>query len=425
MLYKKTRRQKGKMKTKILLTLCFLGLLNQSLLARRFHYTIKSELPHGYLQLAEKAIADYHELVTKLHFSSNSLKAFTIIYSKTQQQTEQLLKIHGLDEDLSDGYYLPDESAIYVHQIKNNGDYAGFRPLIYQTICHRIHNDYTGAPGWFKKELAYLIGMNGHLIRGKMIYEPLKYDDIAVLREKIELGRRINIRNIFYYKDNKYYSTPEGLALTRTLFHWLQRTDELEHYLANVREKGYTLQVLEESLDKPFSKINIELMEYIDSDRFDAQKELTRIRNEESEESKKEQLVKLVIQYPDFFEAKLALGKFFYELRHYQSSRKYLDPIVREKDRPIHLKSLKMMANSYYMEQNYKDAAMYYEQALEYAPYDPFRYRLMYQIAYCYCMLEENYKAKEWFNTFLKEKWNENDYNQQAQYAIEYRNLVY
>ena len=353
------------------------------------------------------------------YFQTDWQKPLTIYYSKTQSDTQQLLNKHGHEAEVGYGHYESSIPAVYTHQFMNNGELSGWDTLFREITHHFIQLNYRDPPAWFDEGLACFLGEQTQIVKGKLIAgRPNPWRE-QILRNKIEEGRRPNVKRLFSSSTEQFNDWDLGCHFARAFFYWLHETGQLEQYLKNAREKGYDLSVLEETVSGSYGKINIGLSKFIKKDCY-AGAYLKDGQQTEDEAQKKQAFLKALELKPDYQSARLELAECYYRSKDYESCRENLKQILDNLESTEYRQAAGLMANTYYNEKDYPKALEYYNKAWEYSDYYEYKYRTAYQIGNCCYYLKDPEGAKQWYKKFLDCKWEQESMKASADYARKY-----
>lgn len=420
------------MKKQVFLCFCCVLLVCTSAFAedrKSKHFIIKSDLDPRYVQFVQANAEAYYENLKERYFQTGREKALIIYYSETESETRLLSGEHGYQDEAKNGCYVAGVPAVYVHRLSNEGQVIGWGALFGEITHHFIQLNFQDAPEWFNEGFACFFGEQGHIVNGKLIIGGLNSEHLEILKDRMDEGRKWNIRALFSARAEQFYNSNEGRAFTRAFFNWLYETGQLERYLRNVQDKGYELSVLEETVSKAFGRINVELSRFIEKHCY-AGAYLEDGRQAGDDARKKESFLKALELKPDYREAQMELAKCCYRSKDYEKCREYLAQILDEPrlnilglDEPESVeyrRAAGLMGDACYKEKNYSEALGYYNKAWEYSDYYEYKYRLPYRIANCYHYLEDPKSARQWYKEFLDCKWEPESMKAQADYARKY-----
>ena len=410
------------MKKQIFLCLCFTVLLLPKAFAERCesnHFIIRSDLDPLYVQLIRANAEAYYENMQERYFKARWLKPLIIYYSKTQSDTQHLLDKNGKKVEVGYGFYDSSEPAVYAHQFMNDGEFSGWDNLFKEITHHFIQLNYRDCPAWFNEGLACFLGEQSVIVKGKLtVGRPNPWRE-QVLRNDIEQDRRPNIKRLFSSSPEQFYDWDMGVHFARAFFYWLYETGRLGQYLENVREKGYELPVLEETLSDSYGKINVEILKFIKETCY-AGAYLQDSRQAEDQPQKIQAFQKALELKPDYEAARLELAECYYRDKDYEDCRDNLKQIIDVPESIEYQRAVSLMANTYYNEKDYRKALGYYTKAWEYSDYYEYKHRTAYQIANCCYYLKDREGAKRWYKKFLDCNWEKEGMKAGAEYAHKY-----
>ena len=186
-----------------------------------------------------------------------------------------------------------------------------------------------------------------------------------------------------------------------------------------MREKGYELSVLEETVSGSYGRINIGLSKFIKKDCY-AGAYLKDGQQAEDKARKKQAFLKALELKPDYQTARLELAGCYYQSRDYENCRENLKQIFDDPESIEYRRAASLMGNTYYNEKDYLKALEYYNKAWEYSDYYEYKYRVAYQIGNCFYYLKNPEGAKQWYEKFLDCKWEQESMKASADYARKY-----
>ena len=176
------------------------------------------------------------------------------------------------------------------------------------------------------------------------------------------------------------------------------------------------MKVLEESLSKSSSKINIELFKFIKRDVY-ADAYLADGRQADDAAEKTKAYLNALDLRPGYYAAYLDLAKLHYSNKEYEKSMQILLRMLVNKHKRDHRQVVKLMAKICYWQEDYPKSLDYYMKAWGYSDYDEYKYRLAYGIGSCYYYLEDSDNAQKWYEQFLEGKWETGSMQAAEKYA--------
>ncbi len=380
------------------------------------HFTVNSDLSPAYVWLVQANAEAYYTNMQQQYFPTGWRKPLKIYYSKTKADTQKLLNDHGHYDNVDCAHYEPDVPAVYTHQFVNNEELNGWGTLFHQITCHFIHQNFQDPPEWFNEGLACFFRDHARIVRGKLVVAEPDCRMLQMLKSSIDEGRRFNIKRLFSSSKEQLHAWAGGCQFAQALFYWLHETGQLKEYLKNVRQKGYDLEVLEETLAASFGKINMELADFIE-DNCQAAAHLQQGRQAQDYAQKQQAFLDALKLRPDCHAVCLELAECYDQIGDYESCRKHLKQILIYPQSPQFLHAARLMAGTYYNQKNYTNALEYYDKAWEYSSFYEYRYKVAYRIANCYYQLEDPECAKKWFKEFLDCNWEPEKTKVAAEYA--------
>jgi tetratricopeptide (TPR) repeat protein len=361
----------------------------------------------------------YYENLHDRYFPAKWQKPLTIYYCRTQSDTRQLLDKNGCETKVGQGFYEPNTPAVYTHQFTDDRELNGWDALFHEIAHHFIQLNFRDPPVWFDEGLACFLGEQTQIVKGKLIIgEPCLRRE-QILRDEFEQGRRTNIRRLLSSSTEQFNEWDLGCHFARAFFYWLYETNKLGPFLKNVREKGYDLPALEETISDPYGKINVDLSKFIKKDCC-AGAYLQDARQADNETEKINAFLKALELKPDYQTARFELADCYYRSKDYEKCRENLKQILDDPESIEYRQAAVLLANTYYNEKNYPQALEYYNKAWEYSDYYEYKYRLAYQIGNCFYHIKDPENAKQWYKTFLDCRWDKEDMNAGADYAQKY-----
>ncbi|MFZ0034536.1 MAG: tetratricopeptide repeat protein, partial [Sedimentisphaerales bacterium] len=310
--------------------------------------------------------------------------------------------------------------AVYTHQFMNNGELNGWGALFHEIAHHFVQLNYRDPPVWFGEGLACFLGEQTQIVKGKLIVgspSPLREQ---TLRDEIEKeDRRPNIKRLLSSSKEQFNDWDLGCHFARAFFYWLNETGRLEPYLKNVREKGYDLPVLEDTVSGSYGKINIELSKFIKKDCY-AGAYLKDGQQAEDQARKIEAFLKALELKPDYQTARLELAECYYRSKDYEKCRENLKQILDKPESIEYRQAACLMANTYYNQKDYTNALEYYKKAWEYSDYYEYKHRTAYQIGNCFNYLNDPENARQWYGKFLDCNWEKENMKTSVEYAQKY-----
>lgn len=382
------------------------------------HFAIESDLHPSYTELVEANAEAYYENLEQ-YFQSGWREPLTIYYSRTQSDTQKLLNEHGLDVQVSCGHYEPNTPAVYAHRFMDNTEPSGWGKLFHQITHHFVRQNFQNPPEWFDEGLACFLGEQTQILKGELIATGTNAYRPQILMEEIEQGRRFSTKRLFSFSDEQFHNWDGGCSFAIAFFYWLSETGELKQYLSSAQEKGFELSVLEETLSKPFGRVNVELLKFIKKHCY-AEAYLQQARGTEDQAQKKQALLKALEIKPDYHPALLDLAKCYSRTKDNDKYHAYLEQILNDPQSCEYQQAATLMGNDIYNRKDYAKALGYYKKAWEYSDYYEYKYRLAYRIANCCHYLNDTENAGKWYEKFLDCNWEPEKTRTSIEYAREY-----
>ncbi|MDD5327028.1 MAG: tetratricopeptide repeat protein [Phycisphaerae bacterium] len=400
---------------------CTLVFLTNAFAANRqnSYFITCSDLDPCFVQFVLANAEAYYENIQEKYFQTSWQKPLTIYYCRTQSDTQKLLDKNGCENKVGRGFYEPNAPAVYTHQFMDDGELNGWDALFHEIAHHFIQLNHPDPPAWFDEGLACFLGEQAQIVKGKLIIgEPCPHRE-QILRDEFEQGRRTNIKRLFSSSTEQFNDWDLGCHFARAFFYWLYETDKLEQFLKNVREKGYDLPVLEETVSSSYGRINADLSKFIKNDCC-AGAYLEDGRQVDDETEKINAFLNALELKPYYQAARLELAECYYRNKDYQKCRENLKQILENPECIEYRQAAVLLANTYYNDKNYPQALEYYNKAWEYSDYYEYKYRLAYQIGNCFYHLKDSENARQWYKKFLDCRWDKENMKAGADYALKY-----
>ena len=413
------------------LCFCSVFLFAASVFAKDYlskNFVIHSDLEPRYVQLVQANAEAYFGNLRDLYFQTGWRgQSLVIYYSETQSETQQLLKSRGETDEVAYSCYVSSVPAVYAHRLTDDGQPCGWSGLFCGIAHHFTQTNFQSPPAWFDEGLARFLGERTQIVKGKIILGGPNPCREQILSDKIDEGARANIKRLFASSTEQFRNWDLGPHFAETFFYWLHENGQLEQYLKNVaqkayedgEEKAYELSVLEETVSKPFGRINVELRRFME-ETCRAEAYLQAGCRASNKPQKKEAFLKALEIKPLYRPAQLELAKCYYQDKNYQKCRDYLKQILSGLESIEYRQAAGLMGNTYYKEKNYSQALDYYVKAWEYSAHYEYKYLAAYQIANCHHYLKDYNNAKKWYGEFLDCIWQPDKMKACADYAQKY-----
>jgi tetratricopeptide (TPR) repeat protein len=410
------------MNKQVFLCLCCTILALTTVSAKEYHtdhFTINSDLNPLYVEFIQANAEAYYANMQKQYFEIAWRKPLTIYYSRTQADTQKLLEERGHYANVDRGYYEPNVPAVYTYQLMNNGELNGWDSLFHEITCHFIHQNFQEPPEWFNEGLRCFLRDQTRIVSGKLIVTQPNPEVGQILKSRIDERKRFNIKRLFSSSKEQLYGWPGGCQFAQVFFYWLNETGQLRQYLQDAQQKGYEVEVLEETLATSFGKINMELADFIEAG-CDAAAHLQNARQAEDHAQRQQAFLKVLEIESDYGAARLELAKCYNLAKDYENCRKHLKQIFNDPQSAEFLQAATLMARTYYDQQDYANALEYYNKAWEYSGCYEYKYKLAYRIGNCYYRLENPECATKWYKEFLDCNWEPDKNKAIIDYAKKY-----
>lgn len=417
------------MKKRALRCLCFVLLscaLSFGKMYKSKHFIIQTELDHRFVGFIENVAETYYANMLEYGLASKGKGRLTVYYSETESEAKHLFKLHGYNGKQGNYYYAADIPAVYVYRRAGDGEYVGWRPLFYGITYHLVNRELVDAPVWFKEGVSCFFSEKGQLIKSELVFDSVNPKQQQLLRKELEKVGRANIKRLYSSTAERFYTWNIGIPFAKTFFYWLCETGQLKNYMNVVKTDGFELVVLEKTLSRSFSKINMELSRFIKKNVY-ADAYLGDGR-QASDESEKERLFGQALELRfGYYAVYLDLAKLHYLNKEYEKSIENLELILVQGQKREYRQVVKLMAKVYYRKKDFPKALDYYMKAWEYSDYDEYKYRLAFGIANCHYHLKDLENARKWYKRFLKDKWEIKPMQKAVEYAekfVEYRKAL-
>jgi tetratricopeptide (TPR) repeat protein len=417
------------MKNRLLLIFYWTFLFVPNCLAETYqtnHFIIQTDIEPQYVEFIKVNLDAYYENIIGNYFDKGWDKPLLIYYSQKQSDTQQLLLEHGKQgkikydgDKIGYGIYIHELPAIYTHREMNDGSFSGWGTLFHETTHHFVALNCNNPPSWFNEGLACILAEQSRIIKGKLLIgKPNPWREYA-LREMLEKGKQINVKYLMSLSSGQFYSDKNNYHFIRAFFYWLYETGQLKPYIQNVRRLGYTPSALETTTGKSCDVINNELLEFIKKNCYAGaylqQARITRDVNE-----KMSLFLKSLELKPDYGAAWLEIARCHMDMADIVKCRDDLQHIINGPVSAEYPEAFLLMGHSFYKVGDYRKAAEYYRQVVDYAAYNEYICEVYYWLANCYDYLK-NYKlALQMHAKFLETNWESNRLNKLVDFSKKY-----
>jgi hypothetical protein len=242
------------------------------------------------------------------------------------------------------------------------------------------------------------------IVKGKLVLAEPNPNMLQILKSEIDGGRKFKVNNLFKTSKRQYYGLPGRRQFAQVFFYWLNQTGQMPQYLANAQQKGYDLEVLEETIANSWGKINKELAVFVE-ENAPAAARLHDARQAKDHAQRQQAFLKVLEIKPDHQAARLELAQCYYRSKNYENCRKHLNQILNDPQSAEFLPAATLMAHTYYKQEDHTNALEYYNKAWEYSDCYEYKYKVAYQIAYCYESLENKKCATQAYKNYLDYNW--------------------
>jgi tetratricopeptide (TPR) repeat protein len=409
----------------LLCLICVLVLLTRASgeTYRSKHFIIHTDLDPRLVKFIQANAEAYYKQIEKLYFKTGGRRPIIIYYSKTQADTQKLFDKHGIKSKAYYGQYFPNIPAIYTHQWMNDGGGTGWGTLFHEITHHFINLNYRNPPAWFDEGLACILGETSRIIKGNLrMGLPNPWREKA-LRNMIENGFRIDVKRLTSLSAEDFNRNRNNYHPTRALFYWIYEIGHLSDYLRNVEQKGYSLSVLEQTVNLPSNRISAELLAFIKKSCY-AGAYLADGQQDEDNTRKKELFLKALELKPDYKRAQYELALCCYRDKDYERCKVYLHKILNDPKSIEYLVATRLTGHCYYVSKDYAQALDYYQKSLEYSDYYEYEYEVCYWMANCYHYLEDHATAEKFYKMFLDSNWEPEKLSKKVEHARKYQKLA-
>jgi len=223
------------------------------------HFHIYSTVNQESMVSIKDNLEGYYANIVPRYFPKGIDYPLSIFYFKNQTEAQNGIKAAGLDGDFAyyRGLYFGDVRAIYTYRMENNGEVQGWGTLFHEITHHLITLNYRNQPRWFSEGLSAFLGeysrinKDGRLNLGRP--NPWRAE---ILNDNIKKGMPIDIGHMMSLSNEAFDKWQPGKSFSWSLFFWIYSQGKLEAYLRNVRQKGYGVNVLEDTVAMPAAEIN-------------------------------------------------------------------------------------------------------------------------------------------------------------------------
>lgn len=386
------------------------------------HYIIHSDLDSRYIKNLQANIEVFYENMLSDYFSKGWDTPLDIYYSTSQSDTQKLMARFGYKDKVHYGVYIPSSNAIYTHHEMDAGGFSGIGTVFHEIVHCFVNSNYVRPPAWYNEGLATLLGEQARCVNGRMaLGYPNPWRE-QILRNMIEDGKKINVKELVSISARQFYKKRESYHPNRALFYFIHETGNLRKYMRKVTKEGYGLDVMENALGKSRDQINSELLVFIKSNCYPAAYYQDGITARNMEDKKKF-FHKSLQMKPDYYPVQFELAICYYTENNYEKCNAALTSILDDPDCKEFARANNLLSDIYYMQKEYSKAIKYSQIAWDCSGYDEYRFRIAYKIGCCYNNLGNRAKAKHWFKKYLDENWEPEKYAGQVNSAKYYQTL--
>ncbi|MFA5424724.1 MAG: hypothetical protein WC374_12800, partial [Phycisphaerae bacterium] len=340
---------------------------------------VQGELDPKLMQIISANANTCCQSLNNTYFKINPDKTLVIYASQTLDEARRLIEIHGHSIEAGQGLYVPSVPALYTYITVDNRKIT-LEPMFAGIAEYLVSEKFTDAPEWLRTGLISFFSDNACIIDGKLT--PAGPDPQAglALKSEVEADTRLNIKKLYVSSDERFREWPAGKYLASALLCWMNQNGYLDDYVLAAAEKGYNLEVLEEATGESAGKINIELKRFIEGD-YTTAANLAQAEQLQEPNEKETALKNVLTEKPDYFQARLALAKFYYENDNYQLCQETLMPVLAQPENKLYFPAAKISAAVLYEQKNYAQANELYQALWKQSCSYVYKYQLAYKIA--------------------------------------------
>ncbi|MEN6307594.1 MAG: hypothetical protein ABFD91_07555 [Anaerohalosphaeraceae bacterium] len=384
--------------------LSLVALFSCSVFAQQYpslHYVVISDLNTGYVDILTRNMEAFYENMLGGYFEQGWQQPLTIYYFEKQSDTQAYL---GGAEKIYYGIYIPSKNAIFTHRIMDDGSLAGLGTLFHEITHHFVRINYTNPPSWFDEGLTSFLSEQTRIVNGKVsLGHPNPWREQA-LRDMIESGAAIDVRYYTSLNGEKFYADRKNYHPLRALFYWMYMNGRLKAYMANVKQQGYALSVLEQTTGKNADQISIELLAFIRKNGYAGAYVQDSLRASNAE-NKKRLLSAALNLMPDYSRARYDLALLLYREQDYAGCQRELEVVLKDTHCIEYKDASRLMGDYRYKEKNIQQALIHYQNAFNAAAYDEYQYEICYNVAACYMAKGDKEQARVWLKDYLAKNW--------------------
>jgi tetratricopeptide (TPR) repeat protein len=388
--------------------------------------TVESDLNDKLVQIVRDNAAACFNSLNETYFQLEPDRPLRIYLSATAAQSRKLLEDHGHTIEAGNpdksGFYVPSVPAVYAYITAGDDGKITLEPLFASIAEHFVTERFSDAPEWFRLGLISFFSKNAQIIDGKLVPAESCPRAGLVLRAEVQTETRLNIKKLYISSDERFHEWSSGPAFVEAFFCWMQRNGHLASYIQKARQKGYELEVLEETTGVSAGKINIDLKKFIEGDCWTAAY-LAEAEDAQDPNAKEKLLQTALESKPDYAEAQLALAKLYYQQGRGQLCQKALMPILSRPESPDlseFAPAARLAATVLYDQTNYAQARDYYQKAWEKSDYYIYKYQIAYKLANCCHYLNEPEAARQWYGKFIESNFQPEQDQAAVAYAQKY-----
>lgn len=372
------------------------------------HFIIDSPLDARLVKFVQLNCEAYYENMHLRFFAQGWDKPLKIYYSKTQSNTQELLRSTGDNDKVYYGVYKGQIPAVYTHFLMDSGTRSGWGTLFHEITHHFVALNYDNPPSWFNEGLVCFLSEQTRIVHEEVtVGRPNPWRE-QKLRNMIEDGYTIDVKLLTSLTGRKFYQDRNNYHPIRALFYWIYETGFLEEYIENVQQQNdYSLSLIEKITGKSSKQINYELLDFIQSYCYPAAC-LKDGQDSQEIEQKIQSFNKALEIRPEYLPVKLELAKCYYKNGEQEKCQNYLKALLDKPKSIEYREGVYLLGKVFYKAKDYDSALKCFQKALDRSSYYEYKHDYTFLIANCYHGLKEQAQAKQWYEKFLDEVWNEN-----------------
>jgi len=375
------------------------------------HFRIHSSLDPRLVAYVTRNAEAYYQNLTPRFFARGFDRPLAIYYSGTASETQKLLARFGEDTDVGYGRYFElirtpqgAEPAVFTQRWMDDGSPAGWGSLQHEITHHFVALNFNDPPTWFDEGLACFLGERTRVVAGRATFgRPNPWREQA-LRNRIEGGTRVDVRQLMSLNGEAFYRSPVGYHLARALFYWLYAEGRFDAYLKAAHGQGYSLAVLTRVTGRNEEAIDRDLLAFIRRACYPAA--YLYDSNGAREPAQRIALLRRALALrPDYQPAQLALAQEYYAQRDYDRCRATLGPALADSTSPEHFEAHWVAGECDYDQHRYQLALGHYRRAAAAGDFDERQCQLYYWIGNCCYFTGDQVGMRQWYHRFVAADW--------------------